>query len=203
MQEFQLETIGPSGDCAVLKVTGEVDVYTAPMLRERIQDLAAKGVVHIIADMSQMDFLDSTGLGVLVGGLKRLREHDGSLTPVISTACNGPVEILDGGRVGVAAAIRFSSEGEALRLANDTAFGLAAGIWTRDLQRAHRMARGIRAGTVWVNSYRAVGPMAPFGGFKASGLGRENGLEALQQYTELKTVWIELDGATRDPFNLA
>jgi anti-sigma B factor antagonist len=86
MQEFQLETIGPSGDCAVLKVTGEVDVYTAPMLRERIQDLAAKGVVHIIADMSQMDFLDSTGLGVLVGGLKRLREHDGSLTPVISTA---------------------------------------------------------------------------------------------------------------------
>ena len=85
MQEFHLETIGPSGDCAVLQVTGEVDVYTAPILRERIRDLAAKGAVHIIADLRRVDFLDSTGLGVLVGGLKRLREHDGSLTPVIST----------------------------------------------------------------------------------------------------------------------
>ena len=85
MQEFRLETIGPSGDCAVLQVTGEVDVYTAPILRERIRDLAAKGAVHIIADLSRVDFLDSAGLGVLVGGRKRLREHDGSLTPVIST----------------------------------------------------------------------------------------------------------------------
>jgi anti-sigma B factor antagonist len=85
MQEFRLETIGPSGDCAVLQVIGEVDIYTAPALRERIRDLAAKGAVHIIADLSRVDFLDSTGLGVLVGGLKRLREHDGSLTPVIST----------------------------------------------------------------------------------------------------------------------
>jgi anti-sigma B factor antagonist len=85
MQEFHLETIGPSGDCAVLQVTGEIDVYTAPILRERIRDLAAKGAVHIIADLSRVDFLDSTGLGVLVGDLKRLREHDGSLTPVIST----------------------------------------------------------------------------------------------------------------------
>ena len=84
MREFRLDTIGPVGDCAVLQVTGEVDVYTAPMLRERIRELAAKGAVHLIADLSQVDFLDSTGLGALVGGLKRLREDGGSLALVIT-----------------------------------------------------------------------------------------------------------------------
>ena len=75
-------------------------------------------------------------------------------------------------------------------------------MWTLDVRRAMRVAQRLRAGTVWVNAYRAVGPMAPFGGFKASGLGRENGLEALHEYTEHKTVWVELGGATRDPFKL-
>ena len=102
----------------------------------------------------------------------------------------------------VLAALRFADEDEAIALANETEFGLAAGVWTRDVQRAHRMARALRAGTVWINAYRAVGPMAPFGGFKASGMGRENGLQAIAEYTELKTVWIELTGATRDPFQL-
>jgi anti-sigma B factor antagonist len=85
MPEFYLQTVGPVGDCAVLQVTGEVDVYTAPMLREQILELAAKGAVHLIADLSRVDFLDSTGLGALVGGLKRLREGGGSLALVIST----------------------------------------------------------------------------------------------------------------------
>ena len=85
MQEFHPETIGPSGDCAVLQVSGEIDLYTAPVLRERIQDLAAKGTVHIIADLSRVDFLDSTGLGVLIGALRVLRDHDGSLSLVITT----------------------------------------------------------------------------------------------------------------------
>jgi anti-sigma B factor antagonist len=85
MQEFHLQTIGPVGDCAVLQLAGEVDIYTAPALRQRMQDLAAKGTVRVIADMSRVDFLDSTGLGALIGGLRILREHDGSLILVIST----------------------------------------------------------------------------------------------------------------------
>jgi len=84
MREFHLVTVGPIGDCAVLQVTGEVDVYTAPMLREQMRELAAKGAVHLIADLGGVDFLDSTGLGALVGGLKRLREAGGSLALVIS-----------------------------------------------------------------------------------------------------------------------
>lgn len=85
MREFHLETVGPIGDCAVLRVTGEVDVATAPMLREQLRELAAKGTVHVIVDLGRVDFLDSTGLGALVGGLKRLREAEGSLALVITT----------------------------------------------------------------------------------------------------------------------
>ena len=79
MQDLRLETIGPFGDCAVLRVAGEVDVYTAPALREGLIDLLHAGARHVIVDTSEITFLDSTGLGVLVGGLKRLRAHDGSL----------------------------------------------------------------------------------------------------------------------------
>jgi anti-sigma B factor antagonist len=79
MQPFHLETITAGTDCAVLQIAGEVDVYSAPQLRERVIQLLGDGIPHIIADLREVDFLDSTGLGALVGSLKRLREQDGSL----------------------------------------------------------------------------------------------------------------------------
>jgi acyl-CoA reductase-like NAD-dependent aldehyde dehydrogenase len=91
----------------------------------------------------------------------------------------------------VAALIRFDGEDEATAIANDTPFGLAAGVWTGDVQRAHRMISRLRAGTVWVNNYRMVSYSMPFGGFKQSGIGREMGIEALHEFTEVKSVWID------------
>ncbi len=98
--------------------------------------------------------------------------------------------------------MKFRDEEEAIRIANDTRFGLAAAVWTENVHRAHRVAHRLRAGTVWINAYRVVSFAAPFGGFKESGLGRENGVDSIREYTETKSVYVELNGQPRDPFQL-
>lgn len=102
----------------------------------------------------------------------------------------------------VLAALTFTDEDEAIKLANDTPYGLAGAVWTKDVHRAHRVAARIKAGSVWINAYRVVAPSVPFGGFKHSGLGRENGIHAIDEYLEEKAIWVELTGGTRDPFTL-
>lgn len=102
----------------------------------------------------------------------------------------------------VASLIPFSSEQEAIAIANDVDYGLASGVWTQDIHRGHRVAKAIRAGSVWVNAYRIVSQSVPFGGFKQSGYGRESGRRGLEEYLDTKAIWVELSGETRDPFKL-
>ena len=92
----------------------------------------------------------------------------------------------------VTAAIPFEDEAEAVAIANDSSYGLAAGVWTRDLKRAHRMVRAVEAGIVWVNAYRRIHWAVPFGGVKQSGYGRDSGLESLHGYLQVKSAWIDL-----------
>ena len=94
----------------------------------------------------------------------------------------------------VLATIDFADLDEAIARANDTPYGLAAGVWTRDIKKAHYAARRLEAGTVWVNTYNVYDAAAPFGGYKGSGFGREMGAHALEHYTQVKTVWIDLNG---------
>ncbi|MBX5223169.1 aldehyde dehydrogenase [Rhizobium sp. NLR8a] len=101
----------------------------------------------------------------------------------------------------VLSVVSFETEAEALRLANDTRYGLASGLFTQNLTRAHRLMKDIRAGIVWVNTYRAVSPIAPFGGFGLSGHGREGGMAAALDYTRTKTIWLRTsDDPIPDPF---
>ena len=93
----------------------------------------------------------------------------------------------------VLAAIDFADVDEAIARANDSPYGLAAGVWTRDIKKAHYVARKLQAGTVWVNTYNVYDTAAPFGGYKASGFGREMSAHALEHYTQIKTVWIDLN----------
>ena len=92
----------------------------------------------------------------------------------------------------VLSVLRWTDEDDLIRQANDSEYGLSAGIWTNNLKNAHRAAAAIQAGTVWVNCFNLVDPATPFGGFKQSGWGREHGRQAMEMYSETKSVWVNL-----------
>jgi (Z)-2-((N-methylformamido)methylene)-5-hydroxybutyrolactone dehydrogenase len=139
-----------------------------------------------------------------LGGDKATRAECGSgwfVEPTIFTGVTPEMRIAKEEVFGpVLSVIPFDDEDEAVRIANDTIYGLAAGVWTTSMRRALSMSERLEAGTVWVNTYRAVSYMSPFGGYKRSGIGRENGAEAIREYLQTKSVWIDTAGNAPNPF---
>ncbi|WP_394375242.1 aldehyde dehydrogenase [Stutzerimonas frequens] len=134
------------------------------------------------------------GAQVLIGGQRTLEETGGLyVEPTIFDGVSNAMKIAQEEIFGpVLSVISFDSAEEAVAIANDTPYGLAAAVWTADLSKAHRTARALRAGSVWVNQYDGGDMTAPFGGFKQSGNGRDKSLHAFDKYTELKATWIQL-----------
>ncbi len=134
------------------------------------------------------------GAQVLIGGQRTLEDTGGLyVEPTIFDGVDNAMKIAQEEIFGpVLSVITFESAEEAVAIANDTPYGLAAAVWTADLSKAHRTARALRAGSVWVNQYDGGDMTAPFGGFKQSGNGRDKSLHAFDKYTELKATWIQL-----------
>jgi acyl-CoA reductase-like NAD-dependent aldehyde dehydrogenase len=164
-----------------------------------------------IANVPQLERVQSMvaaargeGAHVIAGGERAaLDDHPEGLffEPTILTEVDNDATIAQNEVFGpVLNVLRFETEEEAVALANATRFGLAAGVWTRDVKRAHRLARRIRAGTVWINTYRAITFNSPFGGYKESGFGRVNGAEAVDGFLQTKSVWVETSEDVPDPF---
>ncbi|MFK7878654.1 aldehyde dehydrogenase [Roseobacter sp.] len=186
---------------ARLKIKAEAIVIGAPddMVTE-VGPLCTESQVHRAVDL--IDASKKAGAKVIAGG-RPLDRAGHYFPPTIIDCSNAPeAPCVTSEFFGpVLSVLSFDTEAQALRIANDTAFGLASGVFTKDLARAHRLIRGIRAGIVWVNTYRAVSPMAPFGGTGLSGHGREGGLQAALDYTRTKAVWLRTsDDPIPDPF---
>ena len=134
------------------------------------------------------------GAKLLCGGQRLLEDSGGTyVAPTLFDGVDNAMKIAREEIFGpVLSVLGFDSDEEAVRIANDTPYGLAAGVWTSNLSRAHRVAKALRAGSVWVNQYDGGDMTAPFGGFKQSGNGRDKSLHAFDKYTELKATWIKL-----------
>ncbi|KAF1070874.1 aldehyde dehydrogenase [Variovorax sp.] len=154
--------------------------------------------------LEYIDIARAEGATAVLGGDKGTAPECGTgwfVQPTIFTGVRNDMRIAQEEVFGpVLSVIRFEDEADALRIANDVRFGLAAAVWTQDIGRAMRMSEKLQAGTVWINTYRAVSFMAPFGGYKDSGLGRENGIDAVREYLQTKSVWINSGAATGNPF---
>jgi aldehyde dehydrogenase (NAD+) len=154
--------------------------------------------------LEYIDIARSEGATAILGGEKGTAPECGKgwfVQPTIFTGVRNDMRIAQEEVFGpVLSVIRFKDEDDALRIANGVRFGLAAAVWTSDIGRAIRMSEKLQAGTVWVNTYRAVSFMAPFGGYKDSGLGRENGIDAIREYLQTKCVWINSGAVAANPF---
>jgi (Z)-2-((N-methylformamido)methylene)-5-hydroxybutyrolactone dehydrogenase len=156
--------------------------------------------------LSYIEIAKQEGARCVLGGERARRPECGDgwfVEPTVFADVTNDMRIAKEEVFGpVLSVIRFDSDEEAVALANETPFGLAAGLWTTDLARALSLPKRLRAGTVWVNAYRVVSYLAPFGGFKESGIGRENGHEAIYEYLEAKSVFINPTPAISNPFTL-
>jgi len=154
--------------------------------------------------LGYIDIAKSEGVKTVLGGSKATRPECGDgwfVEPTVFTGVKNSMRIAQEEVFGpVLAVIPFRDEEEALEIGNDVIFGLAAGVWTEDMRRAITMSERLQAGTVWVNTYRAFSYTTPFGGYKRSGLGRENGQEAIQEYMQTKSVWISTSNEVPNPF---
>jgi len=156
--------------------------------------------------LSYIDIAKAEGAQCVLGGSPAKRPECGDgwfVEPTIFTGVHNNMRIAQEEVFGpVLSIIKFKTDEEAIHIANDVMYGLAAGVWTQDIGRALMMAKKIRAGTIWINAYRVVSYMTPFGGFKRSGIGRENGQEMIKEYLQVKSVWINTNKEIPNPFVL-
>ena len=151
--------------------------------------------------LKMVEAAQAEGATVVTGGVVDPELGGRFVRPTVIVDVNNETTIVREEVFGpVLAVMTFRDEDEVIGLANDSDFGLAAGLWTNDIRRAHRVSRALDVGTVWINSYRSVSYNTPFGGVKQSGHGKDNGLEAIDGFVNTKVIWVELSGKTRDPF---